>query len=97
MVLESISSLKVPAKIREYRKSQVIFDEGTTGVEMFIIYTGSVRLSTKEPGREITLAVIGPGEFFGEMAVIDSAFRTAHGNGGRGRHETRRAGPEEIP
>jgi DNA-binding CsgD family transcriptional regulator len=77
MVLETISSLKVPAKIREYRKSEVIFDEGTTGVEMFIIYSGSVRLSTKEPGREVTLATIGPGEFFGEMAVIDSAFRTA--------------------
>ncbi len=77
MVLETISSLKIPAKIREYRKSDVIFDEGTTGVEMFIIYSGSVRLSTKEPGREITLATIGPGEFFGEMAVIDSAFRTA--------------------
>ena len=77
MVLESISSLKVPAKIRSYRKSNVIFEEGSTGVEMYIIYSGRVRLSTKEPGREITLATIGPGEFFGEMAVIDSAFRTA--------------------
>jgi CRP-like cAMP-binding protein len=54
MVLETISSLKVPAKIREYRKSEVIFDEGTTGVEMYIVYSGKVRLSTKEPGREIT-------------------------------------------
>jgi DNA-binding CsgD family transcriptional regulator len=77
MVLETISSLKVPAKIREYRKSEVIFEEGSTGVEMFIVYSGKVRLSTKEPGREITLATMGSGEFFGEMAVIDSAFRTA--------------------
>jgi DNA-binding CsgD family transcriptional regulator/signal-transduction protein with cAMP-binding, CBS, and nucleotidyltransferase domain len=77
MVLETISSLKVPAKIREYRKSEVIFVEGSTGVEMYIVYSGKVRLSTKEPGREITLATIGSGEFFGEMAVIDSAFRTA--------------------
>ena len=77
MVLETISSLKVPAKIRSFRKSDVIFEEGSTGVEMYIIYSGKVRLSTKEPGRELTLATIGPGEFFGEMAVIDSAFRTA--------------------
>ncbi|HET6490014.1 MAG TPA: cyclic nucleotide-binding domain-containing protein [Syntrophales bacterium] len=77
MVLETISSLKVPAKIREYMKSEVIFEEGSTGVEMYIVYSGKVRLSTKEPGREITLATIGSGEFFGEMAVIDSAFRTA--------------------
>ena len=77
MVLETISSLKVPAKIRSFRKSDVIFDEGSTGLEMYIIYSGKVRLSTKEPGRELTLATIGPGEFFGEMAVIDSAFRTA--------------------
>ncbi|MBP8696318.1 MAG: cyclic nucleotide-binding domain-containing protein [Syntrophobacterales bacterium] len=77
MVLETISSLKVPAKIRSYRKSDVIFEEGSTDLEMYIIYSGRVRLSTKEPGREITLAVIGPGEFFGEVAVIDSAFRTA--------------------
>jgi DNA-binding CsgD family transcriptional regulator/signal-transduction protein with cAMP-binding, CBS, and nucleotidyltransferase domain len=77
VVLETISSLKVPAKIREYHKSEVIFEEGSTGVEMYIVYSGKVRLSTKEPGREITLATIGSGEFFGEMAVIDSAFRTA--------------------
>ena len=97
MVLETISSLKVPAKIREYRKSEVIFDEGTTGVEMFIIYSGSVRLSTKEPGPRDH-----PGHHrVGRVLRGDGRDRfrlpDRHGRCGRGRHEARRAGPEKVP
>ncbi len=74
---ESRSSLNIPAKVKEFRKSEVIFDEGDSGHEMYIIYAGKVSLSTKGPGREILLGTIGPGDFFGEMAVIDSSSRTA--------------------
>jgi hypothetical protein len=63
--------------LKEFTKSEVIFEEGSCGSEMYVVYSGSVRLSTKAPGEEVILATIGPGEFFGEMALVDSAPRVA--------------------
>lgn len=64
--------------LRPYRKGEVVFDEGTQGTEMFIIHKGKVRVLKKsEEGVEQTLAVLGPGDFFGEMALIDNAPRSA--------------------
>jgi CRP-like cAMP-binding protein len=76
-MVESVSSLTIPGKVKAFHKSEVIFEEGASGHEMYIIYSGKVALSTKGPGREVLLDTIGPGEFFGEMAVIDSSSRTA--------------------
>jgi CRP-like cAMP-binding protein len=63
--------------LRTYRKSEVIFEENTLGSEMYIIHSGKVKLTTTAPGHEVTLVVLGPGEFFGEMALCDSEPRTA--------------------
>jgi len=64
--------------ITDYRKNEVIFQEGARGREMFVIYSGEVRISKKEPdGSEITLSTLKPGEFFGEMTLIDQSPRSA--------------------
>jgi len=63
--------------LRTYRKSEVIFKENTLGSEMYIIHSGKVKLTTTAPGHEVTLATLGPSEFFGEMALCDSEPRTA--------------------
>jgi CRP-like cAMP-binding protein len=63
--------------IKSYQKSDVIFEENSRGDEMYIIHSGKVRLTTRAPGRMVELATIGPGEFFGEMALVDAAPRTA--------------------
>jgi len=78
-MLEITTLLKGPAErfVRKYDMNGVIFDEGDHGQTMYFIYSGKVRLSTKYHGREITLAVIGSGDFFGEMALIDMSTRTA--------------------
>jgi CRP/FNR family cyclic AMP-dependent transcriptional regulator len=44
---------------------------------MYVVHSGKVKLTTKAPGNEVALAVLGPGEFFGEMAICDAAPRTA--------------------
>ena len=63
--------------IKSYRKSEIIFEENSLGDEMYVIHSGKVKLSTKAPGREVDLAILGPGEFFGEMSLVDAAPRTA--------------------
>jgi CRP-like cAMP-binding protein len=63
--------------IREYQQGEIVFEEGATGREMFIVHTGRVRISMKGSDREHLLAVLGPGEVFGEMALVDAAPRAA--------------------
>jgi CRP/FNR family transcriptional regulator len=74
----------IPAPRTEFKKflrthgdSEVIFEEGSVGAEMFIVYSGRVRLTTHAPGHEVVLGEVGPGDFFGEMSLVDASPRTA--------------------
>jgi CRP/FNR family cyclic AMP-dependent transcriptional regulator len=63
--------------INEYDVSDVIFEEGSTGRELFVVLDGKVDI-VKNTGASRTLIVtLGKGEFFGEMAVIDGSARSA--------------------
>lgn len=63
---------------RDYVKSEVIFEENSLGKEMYIVYSGKVRLFTKgETDSCLTLATIEEGGFFGEMTLIDKSPRSA--------------------
>lgn len=78
-MLDTIPALKSEFKkfLRTCGESEIIFEEGSLGAEMFIVYTGRVRLTTNASGHEVVLAEVGPGDFFGEMSLVDSAPRTA--------------------
>ncbi len=56
---------------------KILFSEGDTGEHMYIIQEGSVRISKNIDGRDHILAVLGKGDFFGEMAIVTSTTRTA--------------------
>ncbi|HDQ13462.1 MAG TPA: Crp/Fnr family transcriptional regulator [Sediminispirochaeta sp.] len=58
-------------------EGKVFFSEGEKGEHMYIIQEGCVRITKNIDGREHTLAVLGKGEFFGEMAIVTQATRTA--------------------
>jgi CRP/FNR family transcriptional regulator, cyclic AMP receptor protein len=55
----------------------VLFREGDSGSTMFVIHTGKVAIVKRVRGDDKTLAVLGPGEFFGEMAILNAKPRTA--------------------
>jgi CRP-like cAMP-binding protein len=60
-----------------FAKGQVIFREGDLGMEMYIIQSGTVAVDKKIGTTVRRLAVFGKGDFFGEMAVLEYAPRTA--------------------
>jgi CRP/FNR family transcriptional regulator, cyclic AMP receptor protein len=60
-----------------YRSGETIFREGEPGNRLFIIVTGSVRISRDIPNAgEEALAVLKPGTCFGEMSVLDRSERS---------------------
>jgi len=60
---------------REYKKNEVIFNEGDAGLGMYIIIGGSVEIIC-EPERHV-LAELGEGDFFGELSLLDDSPRSA--------------------
>jgi CRP/FNR family transcriptional regulator, cyclic AMP receptor protein len=60
-----------------YDSGKIIFEENQEGNQMFIIQEGNVRISKQMDGKEHTLAVLGKGDFFGEMAIVTQVKRTA--------------------
>src|SRR5437870_5605165 len=65
-------------KERKISENDEIFAQGETGDGMFVILQGRVRIATTDNfGRERVLAFYGPGEFFGDMAVLTGAPRSA--------------------
>lgn len=62
----------------QYRSSATIFSEGEPGDKFYMVLEGAVRISRIVPGMgEEALAVLRPGNYFGEMSLIDDAPRSA--------------------
>jgi CRP-like cAMP-binding protein len=62
---------------RVYEPGDVIFREGDTSNEMFIIQEGKVVVTKDVAGHDVFLAMLERGDFFGEMALLDSQPRHA--------------------
>jgi CRP-like cAMP-binding protein len=61
-----------------FGESTVIFGEGDPGDRMFVIRSGHVRVSRRSvDGRDFLMAVLGPGDVLGELAVFDPGPRTS--------------------
>lgn len=64
--------------VRSYKKTDVIFEEGQSGSEMYLIHSGRVELSlVKGKTKPVRVNVLKPGDFFGEMAMLDDYVRSA--------------------
>lgn len=62
---------------RTFAAGDVLFRQGESSRELYVIRSGSVRVSKEEGGVEIELARVGPGEVVGEIAAIDAGVRSA--------------------
>ena len=60
---------------REYGKQEGIFNQGDVGLGMYIVVSGKVEI-TCDPGSHL-LAELNEGDFFGELALLDDAPRSA--------------------
>src|ERR1700747_3933706 len=63
--------------INEYGVGDVIFEEGSTGRELYVVLDGEVEIAKVDGATKTVIVTLGKGEFFGEMAVIDGSSRSA--------------------
>lgn len=74
-VLEEVAELLTVERIS---KNKVVFQQGDPGDAMYIILAGGVKIVLySEDGREVILALLKPGDFFGDMALITEQLRSA--------------------
>jgi CRP-like cAMP-binding protein/flavin-dependent dehydrogenase len=60
-----------------YRSGEIIVRQGEAGDCMYFIQSGRVEVIKEKDAREVKLAELGPGEFFGEMALFEKDVRSA--------------------
>jgi CRP-like cAMP-binding protein len=59
-------------------RNDVVFEEGEEADEMFVVQTGRVAIGRRSPdGRESLVALMEPGDLFGEMSLFDEGSRSA--------------------
>jgi CRP/FNR family transcriptional regulator, cyclic AMP receptor protein len=65
-------------QVEQFDAPRQLFSTGDAGDAMYLIITGRVRITvTDADGREVILAALAPGDFFGEMAMLDGHGRSA--------------------
>jgi CRP-like cAMP-binding protein len=74
----ALDELVARSRIERCRRGKTIFRRGSAGSAMMAVLSGSVKIcTTSSGGKEAVLNVIGPGQVFGEIAVLDGGPRTA--------------------
>jgi CRP-like cAMP-binding protein len=65
------SALLAAAPVKSFVRDQLVFDQNVSLRAIFLIDDGSVRVERHDRGAMVPLAVLGAGEFFGEMSFVD--------------------------
>jgi CRP-like cAMP-binding protein len=75
---DAAAALGAAMTSRAVVRGHVVFHEGDAGDRLFVVLEGKVKISrAANDGRENLLAVLGPGEMFGELSLFDPGPRTA--------------------
>ena len=71
-----LDSAGVARKVTEFKKKEAVFSQGDPAKNVLYIQKGGIRLSVvNETGKEAVVAVLGPGDFFGEGCLASQAIR----------------------
>lgn len=74
-----VAKLAKTGSLRKYQADEVIFNEGDSGAEMYIILAGKIQVSLNTvDGFQMPVAQLGSGEFFGEMSLLEALPRSAN-------------------
>ncbi|HET8717001.1 MAG TPA: Crp/Fnr family transcriptional regulator [Nocardioidaceae bacterium] len=75
---EAATALRASMAETRLRRGEVLFHEGDEGDRLYVVTDGKVKLGrTSSDGRENLLAVLGPGQMFGELSLFDPGPRSA--------------------
>jgi CRP/FNR family cyclic AMP-dependent transcriptional regulator len=74
----ALERLAATMRSRRFKRGEVLFHIGDPGDALFVIVSGEVKISLpSDTGEEAILATLGPGEVFGELALLDGSPRSA--------------------
>jgi CRP/FNR family cyclic AMP-dependent transcriptional regulator len=75
---EAAEALRDSMSETRLRRGEVLFHEGDSGDKLYVITDGKIKLGrTSADGRESLLAILGPGQMFGELSLFDPGPRSA--------------------
>ncbi len=75
---KTLAALAEQATTKTYPKNAIVIAEGESGDALYIIASGKVRISLNdEAGKEVCLGTESTGQYFGELALLDTAPRSA--------------------
>jgi len=73
-----LASTGEPARVRKYRRGDIVFSQGDPCDDIRYLQSGAMKLSLlSRIGKEAVVAILGPGEFFGEGALAGQPVRIA--------------------
>ncbi len=71
-----LDSAGVARKVKEFKKSDVVYSQGDPATSVIYLQAGNIRLSVvSESGKEAVVAILGPGDFFGEGCLAGQSVR----------------------
>lgn len=75
---EAAAALEASMSPATLRRGEILFNEGDDGDQLYVVTEGKVKLGRTSPdGRENLLAILGPGQMFGELSFFDPGPRSA--------------------
>jgi CRP/FNR family cyclic AMP-dependent transcriptional regulator len=75
---EVLDHLAATLELRSFAAGDIVFQEGDTARDMFAVVSGEMEvLKRSRLGRDARVALLGPGDWFGEMSIVDVQPRSA--------------------
>ena len=75
---DAAAALESSMSSSSLRRGEILFNEGDDGNQLYVVTEGKIKLGRTSPdGRENLLAILGPGQMFGELSFFDPGPRSA--------------------